>query len=117
MSMKLSIAALPAIALGLASTVISAQALSPTALVHQGITTAQSSNIILAQGFNGYGFGLSGNGCGFGHGGGTGYDGCFLYEKSDKRHYGKRYDRKPGYSRKTSRSKSTYRKRSSRTFR
>ncbi len=117
MSKKLSIFALPIIALGLTSAVHSAQALSPTALVHQGTTISQSSNIILAQGFNGYGFGLSGNGCGFGHGGGTGYDGCFLYEKSDKRYYGKRYDRKPSYSRGTSRAKNAYRKRSNRTFR
>ncbi len=117
MSTKLLIAALPAIALGLTSAAHSAQATPPTALVHQGPANSPSSNIILAQGFNGYGFGLSGNGCGFGHGGGTGYDGCFLYEKSDKRYYGKRYDRKPGYSRGTSRTKNTYRKRSSRTLR
>lgn len=47
-----------------------------------------------ASGYDGYGFGLSGEGCGFGQGGGTGYQGCFVYEKGYD-HYGTRNWRAP----------------------
>lgn len=49
-------------------------------------------------GYDGYGFGIEGNGCGFGHGGGTDYKGCFIYEKGYRNYYGYRpyqYGKKP----------------------
>lgn len=71
-------------------------------------------------GYDGYGFGIEGDGCGFGHGGGTGYKGCFIYEKGHRYYYGyapSQYSKKPYGKRNTYRNGEGYKSKNRKGYR
>lgn len=71
-------------------------------------------------GYDGYGFGIEGDGCDFGHGGGTGYKGCFIYEKGHRYYYGyapSQYGKKPYGKRDTYRSGNGYKSKNRKGYR
>ncbi len=103
MKLFLSLAAASISTLGLSGSPQTAFATSHLATAFSAPTETRLP-IRKVAGYDGYGFGLSGQGCGWGNGGGTGYDGCFIYEKGDRGRYGYRgYDgygyAKPYYGR------------------
>ncbi|MGI9383795.1 MAG: hypothetical protein ACR2PO_11630 [Methyloligellaceae bacterium] len=98
-----SLAAASVLTLGLSALPQTASALPS---LQDAVTTPTQAGLPIqnVSGYDGYGFGIHGNGCGWGMGGGTGYTGCFIYERSGRDRYGYRtYEgngyRKPYYGR------------------
>lgn len=89
------LAAASMVGLGLWALPTSAVAM-PFATIASSLETAPL--VQKTSGYDGYSFGIEGHGCGFGHGGGTGYKGCFIYDKNFRYQYGYapyRYGKKP----------------------
>ncbi len=87
MKLFVSIATASIVTLGLSALPESAQAAPHLTAAFHGVSGTHAT-VRKVSGFDGFGFGLSGKGCGFGHGGGTGYDGCFVFEKGGRGSYG-----------------------------
>ncbi len=80
----------------------------------------QNSLVHKTSGYDGFGFGIEGKGCGFGDGGGTGYNGCFIYEKGHRYYYGYspyQYGKKPYGKRDTYRNGNGYKAKNRKGYR
>ena len=98
-----SLAAASVLSLGLAASPQTASAL-PSLAGAVAVPSAAGLPVQKTSGFDGYGFGVHGDGCGWGMAGGTGYSGCFIYEYGGRDRNGFRtYEgygkRKPYYGR------------------
>ena len=94
MKLQLTLAAASILALGLSGAAQTARAAPQLAAAFSAPAEHRLPVQNAGGGFDGYGFGLHGRGCGWGHGGGTGYDGCFVFERGSRGYNGYR-----GYNR------------------